>query len=95
MSELNVTRCCSCGHVAWPPRLLCPACGAAEFEDVAAGPGEVHEGTDTATPAGDAVALVTVVLASGPWVVARSRGAGPGDPVRLHRAGDGAIEAVR
>ena len=95
MSELLVTRCRRCGHVAWPPRLLCPTCGAADFDDVAAGPGDVRERTDTTTPAGEPVALVTVVLASGPWVVARTADAGPGDTVRLTRAGDGAIETMR
>jgi uncharacterized OB-fold protein len=95
VSELVVTRCRSCRHVAWPPRLLCPACGSPSFEQLPAGPGEVRERTDTLTPAGDPVSLVTVVLASGPWVVARTVDAGPGDAVSLRTGVDGAIEAIR
>lgn len=24
--RLVTTRCCSCGHTAWPPRIVCPGC---------------------------------------------------------------------
>jgi uncharacterized OB-fold protein len=95
MTELTICRCTACGYWTWPPRLLCPACGAATAECVAAGPGVVNERTDTATPAGHPVALVSVVLDAGPWVIARTREAGPGDVVRLTVADDLAVEAVR
>lgn len=93
-TELEVTRCIACGHVSWPPRLLCPACGAADFEPVAAGLGVVKQRTDTQTPTGDPVALATVVLDAGPWVVARITDANPGDRVTLQLTDTGAVEAV-
>lgn len=92
MSELMVRRCVPCGHHMWPPRLLCPACGAPESEAVPAGPGVVRERTDTRTPTGAPVSLVSVALTSGPWVIARTVDARPGQQVKLHLAADGAIE---
>lgn len=87
-------RCTSCSHVSWPPRLLCPACGAPGAEPVAAGPGVVKQRTDTRTPTGDPVALATVVLDAGPWVVARVTNAKAGDRVTLQLTDTGAVEAV-
>jgi uncharacterized protein len=93
MNELEVTRCATCGHIAWPARLLCPECGSPGADAVPAGPGEVRERTETRTPGGEPVTLVTVELDAGPWVVARCGGeAAPGDSVRLRVASDGAIE---
>jgi uncharacterized OB-fold protein len=70
-----VWRCFACGHVVFPARLLCPRCGAAEWESR-----EVEEGVvDGATvvrraPGGSSpvpVPLGTVRLEGGVVVVAR------------------------
>lgn len=95
MSEASMCRCESCGHVAWPPRLLCPACGSPDFAAIRAGRGVVRERTEVVSPAGEPVALVTVALDSGPWVLARTTDARPGDAVTLALGDDGALEAVR
>jgi uncharacterized OB-fold protein len=94
VTELLVMRCTRCGHVSWPPRLLCPACGATDFEQVVAGPGVVRQRTDTQTPTGEPVALATVLLDAGPWVVARVADAAPGDRVMLLLTDTDAVEAV-
>lgn len=87
-------RCRACGHVSWPPRLLCPQCASARADPVPAGGGIVRELTQTRTPAGEPVAIVSVVLDAGPWVIAQARAATPGDRVKLLLADDGAVEAV-
>lgn len=94
-SELQITRCTACGNVSWPPRLLCPACGAPGFEPIAAGPGVIKQHTETQTPAGEPVALATVVLDAGPWVVARVTDATLGDRVTLLLTDTGGVEAIR
>jgi uncharacterized protein len=93
MRPLLVCKCVSCGHVMWPPRLLCPRCGAWEAETIPAGPGLVRERTELTREGSEAVILVSVALDCGPWVIARTQGAAPGERVRLHQADDGAIHA--
>jgi uncharacterized OB-fold protein len=92
VTELMVRQCASCGHVTWPPRLLCPACGASEVHAVAAGLGTVTERTHTRTPTGEEVVLVTVELGAGPWLVARATDAADrGDSVSLEVTNEGEI----
>lgn len=46
MSEgIAMRRCAECGHVAFPPRALCPRCGASTWQRVLALAGTVEEVT--------------------------------------------------
>jgi uncharacterized protein len=83
MSEpFTVPACLGCGEALWPPRPVCPRCGATEFATLDAGAGVVEEAT---THAG--VALVSVRCAAGPVVIARLAGgdAAAGEAVELRR----------
>jgi uncharacterized OB-fold protein len=93
-----VPACANCGHAAWPPRLACPVCGAAEWSEVDASTGTVLEVTDAPGASGETVRLGTVrlILAAtvvdGPPVIARCDGCEPGDTVALDLT-DGALRA--
>jgi uncharacterized OB-fold protein len=90
--SLMVFRCQACGHMVWPPRLLCPRCGSAESEAIPAGPGVVAEQVQTTSPGGEPVTIASVRLHSGPTVIARGYGTAIGDEVRLC-VRDGALSA--
>ena len=91
MTELEIQRCERCEKSAFPDRLWCPGCGAAELRHQPAGPGRVEEETTLRRPPATAaqdesVRLGTVRLHAGPLVIARlAPGAGAGIQVRLER----------
>ena len=92
-----VPACGNCGHAAWPPRLACPVCGAAEWTEVNASTGTVLDVTDAPGSSGEAVRLGTVRLilagtVDGPPAIARCEGCEPGDEVDLELV-DGALRA--
>ena len=67
-----MTRCRGCGRLAFPPRLWCPDCSSDAWEEA-----EARDGTGVAT----------VVLDSGPPVLARVERVQPGSRVRLDAKG--------
>jgi len=80
-----IWQCRGCGHVMFPARLGCPACGAETFDPV-----PVREGTITAhTRQRDGSLIVSVAVAGGVTLVARHAGAdaAPGQRVRLEDRG--------
>lgn len=88
MSELGVYFCVACGHAAFPKRLLCPACGSAEWKGRPAGAGVVEEVTSLRRSAGralsGAVRIGSARLDAGPVVVVRLEpGAAQGSRVRV------------
>ncbi len=99
MTELQIQSCERCGTNAFPDRLWCPGCGAAELRHAPAGPGNVEQETGLRRPPPKApqdepVRLGTVRLQAGPLVIARlSRDARAGAHVRLERIPSGAIWA--
>ena len=79
---MNVTRCRGCGRLAFPPRLWCPDCSSDAWEEA-----EAAGVVETATQARDGTGVATVVLDSGPPVLARVEGVQPGYRVRLDAKG--------
>jgi hypothetical protein len=75
----TVPACVTCAHAHWPPRPLCPHCGATEFTPRAAEHGIVEEATETA-----GIPFASIRTNVGPIVVARlSSAAGAGTTVEL------------
>jgi uncharacterized OB-fold protein len=99
MTELQIQRCGRCGTSAFPDRLWCPGCGAANLSHRPAGPGRVEEETTLRRPPATAaqdesVRLATVRLQAGPLVIARlAADIGSGARVRLERTPAGSIWA--
>jgi uncharacterized OB-fold protein len=89
VTELLIPICAN-GHAVFPPRALCPRCGSRDWHEEPAGPGTAEQ--VTTHRAGGAIA--SVVLDSGPVVVARADGIEPGSRVVLTDRG-GAPHAVR
>jgi uncharacterized OB-fold protein len=80
---LPMDACAACGHVVFPARALCPACGGAEWKAVAAARARVEQATRS-----DGVVIASVRSDLGPIVVARCAGeAQPGSVVSLDRDG--------
>lgn len=105
MSGFRVPACAACGHPAWPPRLACARCGAAEWTEVDAATGTVLEVTDAPGASGETIRLGTVQLAlpaagrppategdDGIPVIARCEGCEVGDRVELELI-EGALTA--
>lgn len=93
MTELQIQRCERCGTSAFPDRLWCPGCGAADLSQRRAGPGRVEEET-TLRRSAEPVRLGTVRLDSGPLIVARlATGTGAGTQVWLDRTPERTIWA--
>lgn len=63
MSDFTVPACTNCGHAIWPPRLACPVCGAAEWEEVPAPTGTLLDVTEAPGFDGEPTRLGTVRLA--------------------------------
>lgn len=63
MSDFAIPACSNCGHAIWPPRLACPVCGAADWEDVPAPTGTLLDVTDAPGFDGTPTRLGTVRLA--------------------------------
>lgn len=63
MSGFAIPACANCGHAIWPPRLACPVCGAAEWEDVPAPTGTLLDVTEGPGFDGTPTRLGTVRLA--------------------------------
>jgi hypothetical protein len=63
MTEFAVPACTNCGHAIWPPRLACPVCGAAEWEEVPAPTGTLLDVTEAPGYDGGPIRLGTVRLA--------------------------------
>jgi uncharacterized protein len=98
MNELRVHACVACADVAFPRRLLCPACGANGFVEVAAGRGVVEQATTLhhrpGAGGGAPSCIGTVLTDAGPRVIARlSEALAPGTPVTLEVDEAGAILA--
>ena len=88
--KLTVDVCLSCGSYVFPPRALCPTCGAADWRSESRDRGVVEEVT-----VANGVVIASVRLQAGPLIVARvDGGAAAGDSV-LVRLDDGAPVAVR
>jgi hypothetical protein len=86
----TVQACGACGHLRWPPRPVCPRCGATGFEARAAGRGVVEE----VTRVGEVV-LASVRVEAGPVVIARlTRDAVAGVPVALRWSGGALVAAT-
>jgi uncharacterized OB-fold protein len=87
-AELAVVVCCECGQVAFPPPVLCPACGARNWASEPAGPGIAEQLTELRRVAGagleQPVRLAAVRLRRGPALVARAApGVEAGGTVRV------------
>ncbi|UBU18719.1 ATP-dependent acyl-CoA ligase [Nonomuraea gerenzanensis] len=74
--SLHVQRCGGCGTHYFPRRLLCPGCGADDFDEVSVERGRVVTSTRTS----DGTTLLTVECAAGLQVVARLIGEPEGLP---------------
>ena len=86
---LPMAACATCGHVVFPSRALCPACGGAEWRAVDATRGTVEQVTES-----NGVVIVSLRSDLGPVVVARCEGAAqPGSVVSLDR--DGSVPTAR
>jgi len=103
-APFTVALCGRCGHPAYPPRILCPRCGAAEWTRRLADTGVVEEVTvrrpvmkHRQLPWGnwldqEQTRLGTVRTDLGPLVVCRvPEGVGPGDRVALRAQASTAI----
>ncbi len=91
MSDFEIPACTNCGHAIWPPRLACPVCGAAEWEDVPAPTGALLDATEAAGFDGSPTRLGTVrlaVLYADPSGKKNSRAEGEGPPVVAAIDGD-------
>jgi uncharacterized protein len=75
MSALHVFACVACGDMAFPARLLCPACGASEFAEVTVTHGVVEQVTvlhrRPGGHSGEPSCIGTVLTDAGPRVIAR------------------------
>lgn len=86
--ELRYQRCTSCGLAAFPPRVLCPGCGAQELDwQRSAGTGTVYAAT-VVRGRNSAHSVVLVDLAEGFRMMSRVDGTDParvaiGDSVRF------------
>jgi len=82
MNDFAVPACANCGHAIWPPRLACPVCGAAEWNEVPAPTGVLLDVTEAPGYDGTPVRLGTVRLAvpSADPSVKRNSGAGDEGP---------------
>lgn len=83
-----IQRCAACAAHVFYPRLLCPACGAAELTCVeASGAGEVYSTTTIrqAPDKGGDYNLAIVALAEGPRLMTQIVGVAPGE-VRIGMA---------
>jgi uncharacterized protein len=97
MSEpgFTIPACANCGHSIWPPRLACPVCGAAEWNQKQAATGTVEDVTEAPGYDETPTRLGTVRLDAGPPVIADiDRGAEAGDSVRLSLI-DGVLRAEK
>jgi uncharacterized OB-fold protein len=93
MSDFAIPACANCGHAIWPPRLACPVCGAAEWNERPAPTGTLEDVTEAPGYDGEPIRLGTVKIADGPPVIAGvDDGIEPGDPVSLELV-DGALRA--
>jgi uncharacterized OB-fold protein len=95
MSGVAVPACANCGHAIWPPRLACPVCGAAEWNQVDSPGGVLEDVTEAPGIDGAPLRLGTVRLDAGPPAIAAiDDDAAPGDAVQLELV-DGALHARR
>jgi uncharacterized OB-fold protein len=88
MSGLPIVRCCKCGTAAFPAQVWCSNCRANDWASELATTGVIAEITVVRAAVGastsEPVAIASVVLDSGPPVVARLNGtAEPGDVAEI------------
>lgn len=87
MTGVPVTRCPSCGETSFPPRVWCPACGNGELTQAVETMGTVKEVTILRRAIGRSrglpVAIGTVHMDAGPWVIARIDGISSGERARV------------
>jgi len=82
--SVRIPICTGCGRAVFPPRLLCPHCGAAEWRDELVDVGVL----EAVTERGD-VRVGAVRTPLGPLLIARVEGEHhPGDDVALDEDGD-------
>ena len=75
-----VPRCRGCGHAVYPARVLCPRCGAGDWDEVPVHRAERLESTVVTGGPGEAPAVIaTLRTDAGPLVLARVPG-DTGDP---------------
>ena len=87
-SGITASKCTSCGHQTFPPRVWCPVCGSAELAEVNVAGGEVAESTVLRRVVGGAldepVRIGAVRLDGGGIAIARlEQGCDSGDTVQL------------
>lgn len=103
-APFTVAKCRACGYLAYPERIICPSCGAADWGKALADTGVVEQLTvrrpvlkRRQLPWGDwldqsETRLASVRTDAGPRVVARvAAGVVPGDRVSLSASGSTAI----
>jgi uncharacterized OB-fold protein len=92
MSPADADRCDACGHVSFPSRLWCPACGCDQLTAVELDAGVVAGSTRRR---GDVV-LLDIHCAEGPRLTARAREdaeLATGTAVSLYRGAEGELRA--
>lgn len=67
--SLRMDVCRSCGHVVFPSRALCPACGSADW-----GPIDAHQGTAEQVTEWEGITIASIRSDLGPVVVVRCLG---------------------
>lgn len=83
--RIELQRCAACGHVPFPPRRVCPACGCADLPwHPASRHGTVHAFTIVARPVeqGGPYNVVLVDLEEGPRLMSRVEGV-PDDALHI------------
>lgn|GEM_PF-800119 len=95
MSEaVTVWECAACGHVVYPPRLLCPRCASSDWRTLSTAGGVASEVTIRYPPLehGRETRLAAIDSDAGVRVIARLEGeAEPGQRVALSTEGLKAI----
>ncbi|MEN5065856.1 hypothetical protein [Achromobacter aegrifaciens] len=71
--SVDVSQCCSCGHLVYPVRLWCPACGHGQARAAAVEQAELQAWTELPSRNGAPAAVIATVraLPAGPVLVVR------------------------
>lgn len=95
-SGIVIASCRGCGAGYFPPRLICPRCGARDWTEILVIGGVVEEVTTVRRAVGDAAreptVLASVRLDDGPRIIAGIPGSlAPGDRVTLSSEGQAVL----
>ncbi len=71
--SVKVSQCCRCGHLVYPARLWCPACGHGQAQPAAVEQAELQAWTELPSRDGEPARIIGTVraLPAGPVLVAR------------------------